>query len=401
MRAFLDRMRAIAAKETRHLLREPRTLVVVFLQPVMLMILYGYCMSFDLRALPFAVWDQDRSETSRRLVTRLQASGGGETFLFRGYLSERDQIDQVLGMAEARFVLVIPPHLERDLAAGRSVSVQALFDAADSNTASVSGGYLTGAIAGENVRLATRAVERRYGAAALDSSLTPAIAGGRPTLDPIHVDWRVFYNPDLSSRRFIIPGLIAILLTTVAASLTATTIVRERELGSLESLLTAPVGPVELVLGKLAPYLLVGAGNVVLVLLVGGLVFGVWPRGNVFDLATFSFLFTLGMLSLGLLISSAAPTQQQALIMATIATMLPNFFLTGFAFPRSNMPWLLQVISTPLPATQYLIALRGIFLKGAGWSIYWPQGLWMAVTCLVLVALAIRRVRGMMIRGLD
>jgi ABC-2 type transport system permease protein len=390
-------MRAIAEKELRHLLREPRTLMVVFAQPLMLLILYGFCISFDLHDLPFAVWDQDRSEPARRLVGHIAAVAGGQTFVLQGYVSRPEEIEALLGSSRARFVLVIPRGFGKDLSAGRRVQVQALFDAADSNTAGVAAGYLTGAVQEQSNRLALRAMLRLHGAA----RFTGASLGGTNTAAaPINVRWRVFYNPDLSSRRYIIPGLIAVLLTFVATSLTSTTLVRERELGSLESLLTSPVGAPELVLGKMAPYILVAAGNVALVLVAGGLVFNVWPRGNVVTLASFSFLFLLGLLALGMLISAGAPNQQLALLLATLATLLPNFFLTGFAFPRSNMPWILQVISWPLPATQYLIAIRGIFLKGIGWTVLWPQGLWMFLTAVFLVAQAIRIVRKSMARGL-
>src|SRR5439155_4055814 len=226
---------------------------------------------------------------------------------------------------------------------------QAIFDAADSNTAGVAAGYLAAAVGAHNARLASSALaEAGAGASAASRS------------EPVDIRWRVFYNPDLSSHRFIIPGLIAILLSNIAGTLTATTITRERELGSLESLLTSPVGALDLLLGKMLPYLLVAAGDVVLVLVLGGLVFGVWPRGDLVTLASFSLLFLVGMLAMGLLISASAPTQLLALLIALTVTMLPNFFLTGFAFPRSNMPWILQVLSEPLPATQYLIALRGI-----------------------------------------
>lgn len=400
MTPFLRRLRAIAEKELRHLLREPRTLTVVLAQPVMLMILYGYCISFDLHRLPFAVWDQDHSEPSRQLVSRLAAGGPQQSFVLTGNLTGVGEIEAVLGEGRARFVLVIPRGFARDLGAGRQVTVQALFDAADSNTAGVASGYLSGAMALENTRLSAGSMARQHGSPEDPRATGSALGGEAGTMDPINLRWRVFYNPDMSSRRFIIPGLIAVLLTFVAASLTSTTIVRERELGPLESLLTSPVGAPELVLGKLAPYVLVAAGNVALVLLVGGWVFGVWPRGNLLTLASLSFLFMTGMLALGLLISAGAPSQQLALLMATLATMLPNFFLTGFAFPRSNMPWILQVISWPLPATQYLIAIRGVFLKGTGWAVLWPQGLWMAVTAALLVFQAIRIVRHTMERGL-
>jgi ABC-2 type transport system permease protein len=372
------------------LLREPRTLLVIFVQPLMLLLLYGYAITFDLYNLPFAVLDEDRSEPARALVRDLNAGGRVRTLALAGYVAGPAEIEPLLAANKVRFVLVIPRGFGADITAGKQPVVQALFDAADSNTAGVAAGYLAAAIGAHNARLASAALARAgAGSAAAARS------------QPLDIRWRVFYNPDLSSHRFIIPGLIAILLSNIAGTLTATTITRERELGSLESLLTSPVGAMDLLLGKMLPYLFVAAGDVILVLVLGGLVFGVWPRGDLLTLASFSLLFLVGMLAMGLLISASAPTQLLALLVALTVTMLPNFFLTGFAFPRSNMPWILQVISEPLPATQYLIALRGIFLKGTGWADLWKPGLWMGSTAVALFAAAVGVTRSSLARGLE
>jgi len=371
IRAWFRSVRAIARNEIAFVLREPRMLLVALAQPMILLMLYGYCISFDLSNIPFAVLDQDRTAASRALVSSLDTAGPKRPLRLRQHLASMRDVEPVLGSGQVRFVLVVPRGFAEEVEAARGTTVQALFDAADSNTAGVAAGYLEGAI--------------RYASGAARIAL----------------HWRVWYNPDLSSRRFIIPGLLGVLLTFVAGSLTATTLVRERELGSFESLLTSPVSAGELVAGKLAPYILVAAGNVVLVLLVGGLVFGVWPRGNLPLLALYSFLFVVGNLAIGMRISASAPSQHYALVLAVLVNMLPNFFLTGFAFPRSNMPLVLQWLSFPMPATQYLIAVRGIFLKGAGWSVLWPQGLWMALTAAVLVAAAVRTLRQRMERGLE
>jgi ABC-2 type transport system permease protein len=397
---MLRRAWAIAVKEMRHLLREPRTLMVVFGQPVMLLILYGYCINFDLQRLPFAVWDQDHTRMSRDLVDHLNAGAEHRAFELEGYVTGPHEIEPLLAQGKVRFVLVIPPRYGENLTAGKRAEVQALFDGADSNTAGVASGYLGAAIATENARLITGAISREHGSHTA-ASIGTARGGDAAALQPIDIRWRTFYNPDLSSRRFIIPGLIAILLTFVAASLTSTSIVRERELGPLESLLISPIGPVELVIGKMLPYVLVAAGDIVLVLVVGGFIFDVWPRGSLITLGSLTFFFLLGMLSVGMLISAVAPSQQIALLLATLATMLPNFFLTGFAYPRSNMPWLLQVISYPIPATQFLIAIRGVFLKGIGWEVLWPQALWMLITTVALTAQAMRVMRGALTRGLE
>lgn len=400
MNQTLRRIRALSSKEFRHLLRDQKTLLIVFAQPVLLLVLYGSALSFDLKRIPFAVWDQDRSESSRQFVNRLAAGGEDRIFSVIGYIQRPDQAERLLASGEARFVLVMPHDFERDMSSGRVPTVQALFDAAESNTAGIAAGYLGAAVASQNSRLATTSVARSHGAHTGSRATGTLLGGESPVSETINLRWRVFYNPQLKSVNYVVPGLMAILLTFLAATLTSTTIVRERELGPMESLYTSPVNALELVMGKLLPYIAVAAGNITLVLLVGGLMFGVWPRGDLLTLASFSLLFLLAMLAIGMLISAVAESQQTALLFAILLTMLPNMFLTGFAFPRSNMPWLLQLISAPLPATQYLMAIRGVFLKGAGWDVYWPQGLFLAVISVVLLALAVRIVGKSMERGL-
>ena len=398
---MLRRALAIARTELRYLLREPRTLLVCFGEPVLTLILFGYCLSFDLVNVPFAVWDQDRSVASRALVRSINAGPERRTFRLVGAVSHPEQIEPLLAMDEARFILVIPRGFQQEVSQGKLATVQAFFDAADSNTAGVSAGYLGSAVASHNARLATLGLQRRHGAHAGSGAGGAFLGDEVPGSEPLDLRWRVVYNPDLSSQRFIIPGLMAVLLSILAATLTSTTITRERELGSLESLLTSPAGPVEVVVGKMLPYLLIAAVNVAVVLVLGGLIFGVWPRGSVLTLAGFTILFLPGMLALGMTISAAAPTQQFALVLATLTAFLPTLFLTGFAFPRSNMPWIVQVVSWPLPATQYLMATRSIFLKGTGWDVLWPQAVWLIASGAVLVGVAILAVRARMSRGLE
>jgi len=400
MKEFFDRLVAVAEAEVRYLTREPRTLLILLTQPLMMLVLYGYCVSFNLRHLPFAVWDQDRSETSRQFIGRLRSSGGGETFTLVGHFNDPRLAEDLLGSGTALFLLIIPPGFEERVSSGQPVRVQALFDGADPNTAGVAFGYLRDAVAAQNARLTLGGFERRASAATA-AERGPAIGGVSFPTDSIQLRWRVFFNPSLDSTLFFIPGLIGVLMTFIAASMTATILVREKELGPMESLLTSPVGPAELVLGKMAPYVVVAGAIVLVTVLVAGFTFGIWPRGSALDLVSFSFLFLLGMLAMGMLISASAPSQQLALVAATFATLLPNMFLTGFAYPRSNMPEPLQWATLLMPGTHFITAIRGIFLKGVGWSVLWPQGLWMLLTTLLLLAGAIRRVGQQMQRGLE
>jgi ABC-2 type transport system permease protein len=347
------------------------------------------------------VWDQDHGYAARQLVQQLTSAGGKEgTFELRGYIKHPDEIQPLLARGDVRFVLVIPNRFGRDVGAGRFARVQALIDAADSNTAGVAAGYLGAAVGAYNAKLTTTGVARQHGRHSTAHDTGAFLGGGNSVTDPLDLRWRVLYNPDLSSRRFIVPGLIAVLLSILAATLTSTTITRERELGSLESLLTSPVGAADLVFGKMAPYLVVAFINVGVVLLVGLVAFHLWPRGSVLTLAAFTLLFLPGMLALGMIISAVAPSQQVALVLATLTGFLPTLFLTGFAFPRSNMGWLVQQLSWPLPATQFIIATRALYLKGTGWDILWPQAVWLIVSGSVLVAVAIVAARANLARGL-
>jgi ABC-2 type transport system permease protein len=296
---------------------------------------------------------------------------------------------------------VIPHGFGRDVGAGRPAKVQALFDGADANTAGVASGYLGAAVAAHNVQLFIDQAARRHGAHAASHAGGPFMGGAASPAEPVDLRWRVLYNPDLSSRNFIVPGLIVVLLATLAATLTSTTITRERELGSFESLVTSPVGAPELVIGKMVPYIVISAINVALVLVLSALLFDVRPRGSLLTLAGFTLLFLPGNLAIGMLISARAPTQQIALVYAMLIAFLPTLFLTGFAFPRSNMHPVVQWISSFLPATQYLTATRAVFLKGVGWRVLWPQAAWLAVTGTALVGLAIGTMRASIARGLE
>jgi ABC-2 type transport system permease protein len=402
MRDLRRRLLAIARKEVPNLVRERWTLWVCFGEPIFTLALYGYCLNFNLQHLPFAVWDQDHSQAARQIVRQLEHAGGEReaTFDRKPGITDPQQIELLLSRGTARFVLVIPRGFGRDLAAGRMGEVQALFDAADSNTAGITAGYLGSAIAAYNVRLSVGAAPRRHGAHPSPHAGGPAMAGDTGVSDPIDLRWRVLYNPRLRSEWFIVPGMIAVLLSILAATLTSTTITRERELGSMESLLTSPVGPVDLVLGKMLPYLVVSLINVVFAVVAAWALFGVQPRGSVFTLTLFTLLFLPGMLSLGMIISAVAPTQQFALLLTTLTGFLPTLFLTGFALPRSNMFRIVQWASWPLPATQYMLATRAIYLKGAGLETLGVQAVWLFLSGAFLLSLAILAARWRLARGL-
>lgn len=367
------RLQAISRKEWTQLFRDPRSLIVIVVQPMVLLILYGYAMDLDLKNVALAVYDQDRSAASRALVRGVDES---PYFDVRGRVSDPRQIEDALDRGLVRFILVIPAGFERDLAAGRPAAVQALFDGADANTAGIALGYTQALLIEEAHRLVQEARQRRpvsVQAVGLDVRTT------------------VLYNPALDSTFFLVPGLIAVILSMLSALLTSGTIVRERERGTLEQLVASPLHPTELMLGKLLPYVFLSLFDLLLVMGMGWLLFGVWPQGSVLTLLGLTLLFLPCALGLGMLISTIARTQQMALVAAFVATVLPSILLSGFVFSRQNMPQVLQLLSQLIPATHYLLIIRGIYLKGVGLAVLWPQALILLVFSGIVVALSSKR----------
>lgn len=368
----LRRMRAIALAEWRHNYRDPRSLAVVVMLPVVLLLLYGYGVNFDLRELKFAVQDLDRTERSAELVRRLAAS---DYFTLTEVIADRARLERLIALGRVRFVLVIHPGFGAALAAGRPAQVQILLDGADSTTASTALGYLEGLM-------------RAYSA---DLIAQWAVRSGLPAAHlapPLRVEPRVLYNPELRSVNFIVPGLIAIILTLLAALLTSGCIVRERETGSFESLAAAPVAPLEIVIGKLLPYALISFADIVLCIAAGALLFRVAPVGSLAGLLLVSLVYLAASMAIGLLISSLAPTHQLATLAAFLATMLPAMLLSGFVFPLRSMPLPLRALAQLIPATHFLVVIRGIYLKGVEPAVYGPRALALLLLCLLLVGLA-------------
>ena len=364
----LRRMLAVARAEWIHNVRDARSLGIIILLPLLLLLLYGYAINFDLRELRFAVQDWDRSQASADFVESLVRS---DYFVLDELVADTARLERLVERGEVRFALVIPPELGAGIAAGRTVRVQVLLDGADSTTAGIALGYMQAAVRARSVALVTRWVTR----AGLPASIVT------PALD---VQPRVLYNPELESVNFIVPGLIAVIMTMLAALLTSGCIVREREAGSFEGLAASPIAPAEIVLGKLTPYVFIASFDVVLAIGMGALVFGVAPTGDRAALLGVSAVYLIASLAIGMLVSSIARTQQVATIIAFVATMLPTMLLTGFVFPVRSMPLVLQWIAQVFPATHFLVIIRAIYLKGTGLGLYVPQTL-----ALVLIALAL------------
>jgi len=373
----LRRLRAIARKEWIQIRREPRTLAIAFAMPVVLLLLYGYGLNLDLKNLRVALYDQDQSSSSRAMLDALTHTG---YFTVCEVLTSAPQIEDVMLRGRCQAVLVIPPSMQRNLASGSTVSVQIILDGTDATMSNIARGYFEAALQGVSSRWAHDTVHRQNLPRMLIDS-------------PIDLQVRFLYNPGLSSTEFIVPGLIAIILSILAALLTSGTIVRERERGTFEALASSPVHPGEIMVGKVAPYVAIAFGDVLLALAAGRVLFGVVPQGNLVQLFALSTLFVMGVLSIGLLVSTIASSQLVASVVAFVSTVLPTFMLSGFVFPIRNMPVALQVVAQLLPTTHFLTIVRSLVIKGVGIEYLWRPTLALALFSLVAMAGATRQFR--------
>ncbi|MEE9133647.1 MAG: ABC transporter permease [Gemmatimonadota bacterium] len=362
----LARLLAMARKETIQLRRDTRSLVMAFLLPVFLILIFGYAISFDVKNIEMAVLDESRSEASRDLIERFESSG---YFKIVAHPASYGGVDELLQRGVAKLVLIIPPNFSRDLAAGRRAPVQILLDGADANTATIAQNY-------------AGAIVARYSA--------EAVLKGREVVLPIQAESRVWYNETLESRNMIVPGLVAVIMSIIAAMLTALTIAREWERGTMEQLAATPVHRLEVVIGKLLPYVAIGLFDVALAIVAGLVVFGVPLRGNILLLSGMTLLFLLGALSFGMFISAAVKTQVLATQLALQTTYLPAILLSGFMYSISTMPIVLQTVTYLVPARYYVKVIKAIFLKGVGLEALWIEAVAMIIFAAVGVSLAIR-----------
>jgi len=367
----------IAWKEFVQIGRDWRTLAVVVVLPVLMLVLYGYAINFDLRHIALGVQDEDRSPASRQLV---DAFSRGENFAVAETVASPAAATRALDAGEVRAVLVIPRGYAADLAAGRTATVQMLVDGADSTSATTTIGY-AGAIVREHSGAITLAALRRRGLLARD---------GFP---PLEMRTRFWYNPEQRSVNYIVPGLIAVILMMLSTLLTALTVVRERERGTIEQLIVSPLRSYELILGKLVPYAMIAFVDVLLVMGAGRMLFGVRVVGSIPLLLALSVLYLVSALGIGLLISVISPTQQTAMTVGMLASQLPTMLLSGFLFPVRAMPELVQWLTNLIPARHFLVIVRGIFLKDNGLAQLWPQVLLLAGIAALTLGLASRKFR--------
>jgi len=349
----VKRFWAIFKKEFRQIRRDPLSLGMLIFVPALLLTLYGYALSFDVKHIAVAVLDYDRTQASRRLQDSLFQN---PYFDFKGTIGRIAEANRLLNRGRVRLVLVIPKGYAKAVTKGAPVAFQALVDGADANTASAAIGYLD--------LLADRATREAAGGMA---------AGRPPPLPVVLLEPRAWFNPELNSAKFLVPGLIGMLLMLSAVIATALSIVREKERETIEQIMVSPVKSEELILGKTLPYVLICLVTMVLILLMGYVLFDVVIRGSLvlLSLATVCFLFAA--LGMGVLVSSVTRSQQMAFQIAILASLLPSIILSGLIFPIKNMPWPIQGLTLIVVPRYFVAALRKIILKGAPLADIWPE----------------------------
>lgn len=347
---------AIIVKEFLQLRRDPRLFGIIFVAPVLQLILLGYAANLDINNINTVVYNQDKTATSRDFIEKFERSG---YFTMNHYADNYDQVMNYINKGEGLWALVIPKDFEKKLRRGEQVKVQALFDGSDGNKASIAFGYVTGVVSSYSQNIIAEAKNR---------SGMHSIAGVN-----INPEVRVWYNPDLKTRVFMLPGIMGLLLTIITTSLMAMAIVKEREIGTLEQIIVTPIKPAQLIIGKTIPFIAFGFIDVLIVTVVMVYWFGIAIRGDFFFLMLASFIYVLSSLGLGLFISTVSKTQQQAMMVAMFGVLLPMNFLSGFAFPIENMPGWIQPITYLIPLRYYITILRGVILKGDGFFQLIPE----------------------------
>lgn len=366
----LMRIKAIVKKEAIQILRDPLSLAMAFLMPVMLLFIFGYAITMDVDSLSTVVYDRDKSSMSREFIAEFRES---RYFTVVGYAEKQTDIDRYIDSGTARVAISIPENFSKNMKTGKNAEIQVAVDGSDSNTATIALGYISAISELYSQKIKKPSASALVGPhgereGEVPRGLFVEGATGYPLMGvPLIVTprMRVWYNPELKSRNFIVPGLIAVIMAIIAALLTSLTIAREWERGTMEQLISTPVKPPELIIGKLFTYFIIGLIDVVISTLIGIYLFDVPLKGSPLLLMMLSSLFLFGGLSLGILISVMAKSQLIASQVSLIVSYLPALLLSGFMFSISNMPAPLQIVTYIVPARYFVTILKAIYLKGS------------------------------------
>ncbi len=366
------RTRAIYRKEMLHIVRDFRSLISALLQPLVMLLIFGWALSLDVDKIPTFVYDQDHSPESRDLIQDFQ---GSRYFDIHKQVQSYSPIEKAIDTRECLIGIVVPDDFSKNLHLGKQAQVQLLIDGSDSNTASIALGYAEGVVGAYSRQVTVQTARRTTMPGGVDARV------------------RVWYNPDLLSANFIVPGLIAVIVMIIAANLGSLTIAREWENGTMEQLLSTPARPAEVAFGKLIAYFIVGLVDMLIALAVGVFVFNVPLKGSLLLLLSSSCLFLFGSLALGIWVSASFRTQLLAYQMGTFISFLPAFLLSGFIYSIGNMPRVIQFIALFVPARYYMNIARGIFLKGLGVRALWFELSLMVVYCVLVCYFTTRKLR--------
>lgn len=371
-------LNAVIKKEVRQLKRDYRLLFVLFFFPVVLLVMFGYAVNFDVKDIKLAVYDKDNSLESRELITSLTSS---EYFSITGYVKSNREIDEYLDGKKAQVVVIIPEDFSKSLNTSKEVSIQFLIDGVDGNTASIINNYVNAATLTYSSKFTQKLIART----------------GMNLYQPISMEPVFWYNPSLETTKFLVPGLIAMILIITAVISVSLSLVREKERGTQEQLNISSLSSIELLLGKVIPYLLIALINAALILIASYILFGVAVKGSFIQLLVTTILFLFASTTLGVFVSAVSNSQQVAFTLATFISLLPSLILSGFIFPIDNMPFIIQIFTNITPTKFYLVILRGIMLKGVGYEIFYDKILYLLTfgTAFLLLASVINKKKTM------
>lgn len=359
-------------KELLQVKRDKKMLVIIFMAPILQLIFLGYAANMDVNIVHTTIYDQDKTETSRNYIERLVETG---YFQIDYYAKSYEEITDLLEKGKTLVAIVIPKDFEKKINRRETTQLQTLFEGSDASKASMALGYIQGVTTKFSQNLIMETKDKLGMKISLSGSLTPEV--------------RVWYNPEMKSRIFMVPGILGLVLMISTISLMSMAIVREREIGTMEQLIVTPIKKYQLLLGKLIPFTMIGFVILVIVMIIMTQWFGIAVRGNVLYLLFAAFLFILSNLGIGLFISTVSKTQQQAMMASVFALMMPMIYLSGFAFPIENMPKIFQYVTYAIPLRYFITIIRGVVLKGIGFSSLWLETLilfGMGVSILVLSA---------------
>ena len=372
---FLGRIKPLFIKEIRQIIRDKLSLGIIILVPVFMLVMFGYALNFDVKNISLAVFDEDNSRISREFIEKFVRSG---YFNLNYSVNKSGDLDRLLNENDISAALVIPSEFSRNLIKGDTVSLQVLIDGSNSNTASTIIGY-------------TNAIITEYSTKILAEKVL--LKTNQKLANVIDYRPRVWYNSELKSVKFLIPGLIGFILLITSVISTSLSIVKEKERGTMEQILVSPVKPLELIIGKTTTYIIIALITALLIFIAGYYMFDVIIKGSYFLLFISIILYLASSLGIGLLISSISDTQQVAFMISAIVTMLPTFVLSGFVFPIANMPIFIQLITYIVPARYFFVILREIVLKGAGINAFWIDMLMLTIYSFVTLFLSTLRMR--------